>query len=92
MAAKSGPPSLEPAQGMNAQYTHLYGPLISSTMNFQSALLQRAITAEKAMVKIVKIATTKRPRTQYHLGPDAAFTLPLRRILSARLIDPLITR
>ncbi len=78
MAAKSGPLSLELAHGMNAEHTRLYGDLISSTVNFQSAFLRRAITAEKAAAKIAKITITKRPRNRYGLGPDAAFTLPLR--------------
>jgi len=92
LAAKSGSLSLELAQDMNAEHTRLYGALIASTVKFQSKFLQRAITAEKAAVKIVKIATAKRPRTRYHLGPDAAFTLPLGRILPARLIDRLVAR
>ncbi|GAA1657252.1 SDR family NAD(P)-dependent oxidoreductase [Actinoplanes couchii] len=87
MADHSGPRSLEIAAGMNAEHTGLYGELISSTVRFQSAFLKRAITAEKAAARIVRITTTRRPRARYSLGPDAAITLPLNRFLPTRLMD-----
>jgi len=92
LAAKSGPRSLELAQGMNAEHTRLYGALISSTVNFQTSFLRRAMTAERAAKKITKITLTTRPRTRYGLGADAAFTLPLVRLLPARLMDRVLPR
>ncbi|PWC08478.1 SDR family NAD(P)-dependent oxidoreductase [Mycetocola zhujimingii] len=92
MAAKSGPLSRELAEGMNTEHTRLYGALISSTVSFQSSFLQRAITADQAAKKIAKITTTKRPRTRYSLGPDAAFTLPMARFLPARVMDRVVLR
>lgn len=92
MADDSGPRSLELAARMNAEHTGLYGELISSTVKFQSSFLQRAITAEKAATKIARITTTRRPRIRYSLGPDAAFTLPLNRILPTRLMDRVFSR
>lgn len=90
MAAKSGPLSLKLAQGMSKEHTRLYGALISSTVSFQSSFLQRAMTADQAAKKITKIVTTKRPRTRYGLGPDAAFTLPMARFLPARVMDRVV--
>jgi NAD(P)-dependent dehydrogenase (short-subunit alcohol dehydrogenase family) len=92
MAAKSGPLSLQLAEKMSADHAALYGELISSTVKFQSSFLRRAITAEKAAGKIANMATTRRPRTRYSLGPDAAFTLPLNRILPDRLLDRVFAR
>ncbi|MCC9203709.1 SDR family NAD(P)-dependent oxidoreductase [Arthrobacter sp. zg-Y769] len=92
MAAKSGPLSLKLALGMNREHTRLYGALISSTVSFLSSFLQRAMTADQAAKKITKIATTKRPRTRYGLGTDAAFTLPMARLLPARLMDRVVPR
>jgi NAD(P)-dependent dehydrogenase (short-subunit alcohol dehydrogenase family) len=92
MADKSGPLSLRLAENMSPEHRALYGELVSSTVKFQSAFLKRAITAEKAGAKIAKIAITRRPRTRYALGPDAAFTLPLNRMLSDRLMDRVVSR
>src|SRR3546814_810213 len=78
MADKSGPLSLQLAERMSADHTALYGELISSTVKFQSSFLRRAITAEKAADKIANMTTTRHPRIRYSLGPDAAFTLPLK--------------
>ncbi len=92
MAATSGPLSLRFAQGMNAEHTRLYGALITSTVRFQSAFLQRAMTADKAAEKIANITTTRRPRTRYGLGADAALTLPMARFFPARLMDRVVPR
>jgi NAD(P)-dependent dehydrogenase (short-subunit alcohol dehydrogenase family) len=92
MADKSGPLSLELADGMTPEHAGLYGELVASTVRFQSAFLQRAITAEKAASRIATITTTRRPRTRYALGPDAAFTLPLNRYLPDRLMDRIVAR
>lgn len=92
MADKSGPLSLDLAKTMNDEHTRLYGNLIESTVKFQSSFLRRAITADMAASKIARITTTRRPRTRYNLGPDAALTLPLGRILPARMIDRAVAR
>ncbi|NGN67630.1 SDR family NAD(P)-dependent oxidoreductase [Streptomyces sp. A7024] len=92
MADRSGPLSLELAERMKPEHADLYGDLISSTVQFQASFLQRAITAEKAARKIAKITTTKRPRARYGLGPDAAFTLPLNRLMPTRLMDRVVSR
>lgn len=92
MAEKSGPLSLRLSAAMSPEHTHLYGELISATVKFQSAFLTRAITAERAAAKIAQITTIRRPRTRYSLGPDAAFTLPLNRMLPDRLMDRIFAR
>ncbi|MGM1017091.1 MAG: SDR family NAD(P)-dependent oxidoreductase [Actinomycetota bacterium] len=91
MAEKSGPSSLRLAENMSPEQSDLYSELISSTVRFQSSFLTRAITAEKAAAKIARITTTRRPRTRYSLGPDAAFALPFNRVLPDRLMDRLIS-
>ncbi|HEX7350172.1 SDR family NAD(P)-dependent oxidoreductase [Brachybacterium sp.] len=92
MADRSGPLSLELATGMTTRHSNLYGELVASTVKFQSSFLQNAITAEKAAVKIARIVTAKHPRPRYGLGPDAATTLPLNRVLPTRLMDRIVSR
>ncbi|WBU36906.1 SDR family NAD(P)-dependent oxidoreductase [Homoserinibacter sp. YIM 151385] len=91
MAAESGPLSLRLAEQMSAEHSHLYGDLISATVAFQARFLDRAITAERAARRIAQVAIAKRPRTTYTLGPDAALTLPLNRLLPTRLMDRILT-
>lgn len=92
MADRSGPLSLELAAGMTREHANLYGELVRSTVEFQSSFLRHAITAEKAAAEIARITTAKRPRARYALGPDAATTLPLNRILPTRLMDRIVSR
>ena len=92
MAERSGPLSLELASRMGPEHTDLYGELIASTVRFQSSFLEHAVTATKAATKIANITTAKRPRIRYTLGVDAAFTVPLNRILPARLMDRILAR
>jgi NAD(P)-dependent dehydrogenase (short-subunit alcohol dehydrogenase family) len=92
MAEKSGPLSLRLAENMSPEHSRLYRDLVSSTVKFQSSFLERAITAERAAAKIAKITTMRHPRTRYTLGPDAAFTLPLNRLLPDRLMDRVLSR
>jgi NAD(P)-dependent dehydrogenase (short-subunit alcohol dehydrogenase family) len=92
MAERSGPTSLDLASAMSPEHTDLYGELISSTVRFQSSFLARAVSAERAAVKIADITTTRRPRIRYGLGPDAALTLPLNRVLPTRVMDRVLAR
>lgn len=92
MAERSGPLSLELASRMSLEHTELYGDLIASAVKFQSSFLKRALAATKAANKIANITTKRRPRIRYTLGVDAAFTLPLNRMLPARLMDRILAR
>jgi len=90
MADRSGAVALDLAKEMNSEHTRLYGHLISSTVATQTAFLKRAMTAEKAAAKIARMTTTPRPRIRYTLGLDAAFVIPLNRMLPARLMDRML--
>jgi NAD(P)-dependent dehydrogenase (short-subunit alcohol dehydrogenase family) len=90
MADRSGAMSLELAKSLSPEHTRLYGDLITSTVATQAAFLKRALPADKAATKIVKIVTTARPRTRYTLGLDAAIVIPLNRILPTRLMDRML--
>lgn len=87
MADRSGPLSLELAKKMSPEHKRLYGNLITATVASQSAFLARAVSSERAAIKIAKAATIRRPRTRYTLGVDAAFVIPLARILPDRAMD-----
>jgi NAD(P)-dependent dehydrogenase (short-subunit alcohol dehydrogenase family) len=91
MAARSGAVATELAEKMNPEHTRLYGDLIASTVATQTAFLKRALSAEKAAAKIVRLTTTKRPRTRYTLGVDAAFVIPLNRIVPTRIMDRVLS-
>ncbi|MBP0459066.1 SDR family NAD(P)-dependent oxidoreductase [Streptomyces montanisoli] len=91
MAARSGDVSLELAGGMSAEHQRLYGDLVRSTVASNAAFLERAVPAAKAGAKIAKVVTAARPRTRYTLGMDAAFTVPLARVLPGRLLDAVFT-
>jgi NAD(P)-dependent dehydrogenase (short-subunit alcohol dehydrogenase family) len=91
MADRSGELSLELAGKMNAEHTRLYGDLIAATVATQAAFLRRAMPAATAGAKIAKMATTRRPRTRYTLGIDAAFVIPLNRILPTAIMDRVLS-
>ena len=90
MADRSGALSLELADGMSDEHKRLYGDLITSTVASQTAFLTRAISSEKAGAKVARVATVARPRTRYTLGPDAAFVIPLARLLPDRIMDRIL--
>lgn len=92
MADRSGPLSLELAARMSPEHQDLYSDLVTSAVNSQTAFLKRALSAEKAAVKIARITTTRRPHARYTLGTDAAFTIPLNRVLPTRLMDRVLAR
>ena len=87
MADRSGAISLDLARKMNPEHTRLYGELIESAVASQTAFLERALPAARAGAKVAKIATAAHPRTRYTLGLDAAFVIPLARLLPGRLMD-----
>ncbi|MEV0093873.1 SDR family NAD(P)-dependent oxidoreductase [Streptomyces sp. NPDC050738] len=91
MAAHSGDISLELADKMSSEHQRLYGDLVTSTVASNTAFLKRAGPAAKAGAKIAKVATTARPRTRYTLGMDAAFIIPIARILPDRLMDRVLS-
>lgn len=91
MAAHSGNISLELADQMSPEHQRLYGDLVRSTVASNAAFLKRAVPAEKAGTKIAEIATTPRPRVRYTIGMDAAFVIPLARVLPGRVMDRVFT-
>jgi NAD(P)-dependent dehydrogenase (short-subunit alcohol dehydrogenase family) len=91
MADRSGAMSLELAGKMTSEHTRLYGDLITSTVATQASFLKRALPADKAAYKIGKIVTTRRPRSRYTLGIDAAVVIPLNRILPTWMMDRMLS-
>ena len=90
MALRSGETSLDIAAGMNTEHRRLYGGLVNATVSSNTAFLERAMSAARAGEKIARVATTRRPRTRYTLGTDAALIIPLARFLPARLMDGIL--
>jgi hypothetical protein len=54
--------------------------------------IRKALPAEEAGRVIADAITSKRPRTRYTVGRDAAIILFLARCLSDRMLDSLLTR
>jgi hypothetical protein len=56
------------------------------------AYINKALPAEEAGRIIADAITSKRPRTRYAVGRDAATILPLAKWLTDRMLDSLLTR
>jgi NAD(P)-dependent dehydrogenase (short-subunit alcohol dehydrogenase family) len=91
MADRSGAISLALSDAMKPEHKRLYGHLIASAVASQTAFLTHALPASRAAAKIARVATTARPRARYTLGMDAAFVLPLNRLLPTRLMDLMLS-
>jgi len=91
MADTSGPLSLDIASKMSSEHSRLYSDLVVSSVASQTAFLKRALSAEKAGAKVAKIATRARPRARYTMGMDAAFVIPLNRLVPTRLMDRILS-
>jgi NAD(P)-dependent dehydrogenase (short-subunit alcohol dehydrogenase family) len=91
MADTSGPLSLDIASKMNSEHSRLYSDLVVSSVASQTAFLKRALSAEKAGAKVAKIATRARVRARYTMGMDAAFVIPLNRLVPTRLMDRVLS-
>jgi hypothetical protein len=53
---------------------------------------KRSSTPDVVARKIVKAATTRRPKTRYPVGKQAAATVRTRKMLPDRAMDAVITR
>jgi NAD(P)-dependent dehydrogenase (short-subunit alcohol dehydrogenase family) len=91
MADTSGPLSLDIASKMSSEHSRLYRDLVVSSVASQTAFLKRALSAERAGAKVAKIATRARARARYTMGMDAAFVIPLNRLVPTRLMDRILS-
>jgi NAD(P)-dependent dehydrogenase (short-subunit alcohol dehydrogenase family) len=90
MADRGAAATAEFAARMSPELRHRYGGLITAILGQTAAHTGNGMSADAAGRIIARAATTRRPRTRYTAGRDAAFIIGLTRILPDRLLDRLI--
>lgn len=85
---------IETANALAAQMTpeqdERYGSLVQANNKFMASGTASGVTADAAARVIAKAVTTRRPRTRYTIGLDAALVTRLTRMLSDRTLDRVI--
>ena len=69
-----------------------YAGLMQSVIAQAQAAIPKGVSAEEAARVIADAITSKRPRTRYTIGRDAAVVVRLARFLSDRTLDSLLAR
>ena len=77
---------------MTAEQRGRYAALMHAIVSQAQASIPRGVPAEKAGQVIADAIASKRPRTRYTVGRDAATIVRLVRFLSDRMLDCLLAR
>ncbi|RSM43913.1 dehydrogenase [Actinoplanes sp. ATCC 53533] len=75
------------AAQMTPEQTERYGSLVQANNTLMAAGTASGVTADAAARVIAKAVTSRKPRTRYTVGRDAALIIPLIRMLSDRTLD-----
>ncbi|MFD6988979.1 SDR family oxidoreductase [Streptomyces sp. NPDC059943] len=75
------------AARMTPEHDERYGGLVRANNTFMASGTASGLTADAAARVIAKAVTTRRPRTRYTIGRDAAVVTRLVRMLSDRTLD-----
>ncbi|MFJ1745657.1 SDR family oxidoreductase [Streptomyces sp. NPDC088116] len=75
------------AARMTPEHHERYGSLVQANNTLMSSGTASGLTADAAARVIAKAVTTRRPRTRYTAGRDAALITRLTRILPDRTLD-----
>ena len=78
--------------GMTNEQRGRYATLMHSIISQAQAAIPKGVPAEEAGRVIADAITSKRPRTRYTIGRDAAIVVLLARCLSDRMLDSLLAR
>jgi NAD(P)-dependent dehydrogenase (short-subunit alcohol dehydrogenase family) len=78
------------AASMTPAQSERYGRLMQAITAQAAAFTRAGLPAEKAALVIARAVTTRRPRTRYTIGRDAALLTRLSRILPDRLLDRIL--
>ena len=78
--------------GMTTGQRGRYATLMHAVISQAQAAVPKAVPAEEAGRVIAEAITSKRPRTRYTVGRDAAIIVRLVRFLSDRMLDSLLAR
>jgi NAD(P)-dependent dehydrogenase (short-subunit alcohol dehydrogenase family) len=78
--------------GMTAEQRGRYAALMHSIISQAQSYIRKGLPAEEAGRVIAGAITSKRPRTRYTVGRDAAIIVFLARCLSDRMLDSFLAR
>ncbi len=78
--------------GMTGEQRGRYAALMHSVISQAQAAVPKGVPAEEAGRVIADAITSKRPRTRYTIGRDAAVIVRLTRFLSDQMLDGLLAR
>ncbi|MBO3676068.1 SDR family NAD(P)-dependent oxidoreductase [Streptomyces sp. NEAU-YJ-81] len=78
------------AAQMTPDQDERYGSLVQATNTLMASGTASGLTADAAARVIAKAVTTRRPRTRYTAGRDAALIMRLTRILTDRTLDRIL--
>ncbi|WP_199442461.1 SDR family NAD(P)-dependent oxidoreductase [Umezawaea beigongshangensis] len=91
MATRGIATANELAALMTPEQDERYGDLVRATNALMASGTASGLTADAAALVVAKAATTRRPRTRYTVGRDAALIIRLARMLSDRTLDRIVT-
>jgi len=77
---------------MTTEQRGRYAALMHSMVSQAQAYIHKALPAEEAGRVIADAITSKRPRTRYTVGRDAAIVVLLAKCLSDRMLDSFLAR
>jgi NAD(P)-dependent dehydrogenase (short-subunit alcohol dehydrogenase family) len=75
------------AAGMTPEQDERYGRMVQATNKLMASGTASGVTADAAARVIAKAVTTRKPRTRYTIGRDAALITRLTRVLPDRTLD-----
>ncbi|MFE2940622.1 SDR family NAD(P)-dependent oxidoreductase [Streptomyces sp. NPDC059255] len=78
------------AARMMPEHDERYGSLVRANNRFMASGTASGLTADAAARVIAKTVTTRRPRTRYTVGRDAALVTRLVRMVSDRTLDRIL--
>ena len=78
--------------GMTTELRRRYATLMRAIISQAQAAIPRGVPAEAVGRVIADAITSRRPRTRYTVGRDAAIVVRLARYLSDRMLDSLLAR
>ena len=78
--------------GMTTEQRGRYVTLMHSIISQAQAAIPKGVPAEEAGRVVADAVTSRRPRTRYTVGRDAAVIVRLVRLLSDRMLDSLLAR
>jgi NAD(P)-dependent dehydrogenase (short-subunit alcohol dehydrogenase family) len=90
MAARGIATANQLAAQMTPEQNERYGSLVQAINTLMASGTASGVTADVAARVIAKVVTTRKPRTRYTIGRDAALITRLARMLSDRTLDRVI--